>query len=93
MLRCRLHFSIGELIQTYKTQVLSTIEAATPAIYHAPPFFLGAVDRVQDRLLEELELTSLDSLAHFNLAPLSSRRDMSMLGLIHRVVLGEALAN
>ena len=30
----------------------------------------------------------VDALIHFNLAPLTTRRDMSILGVIHRTVLG-----
>ena len=30
-----------------------------------------------------------DALLHFNLAPLQSRRDMAMLGLLHRTALGK----
>ena len=33
-------------------------------------------------------MSSLDALLHFKLAPLSSRRDMANLGIIHRSVLG-----
>jgi hypothetical protein len=70
--------------------VLSYIEPGTPAFYHAAPSLLNELDRVQSRLLRELGLSELDALARYKLAPLSSRRDMAMLGLLHRVVLGEA---
>ena len=89
VLRCRRHYSAGEAVNMYKAQVLSFIEASTAAIYHAPPFFLSPVDRVQQRLLSELQISTGDALMHFNLAPLACRRDMAMLGLIHRAVLGE----
>ena len=50
------------------------------------------VDRVQTRFLEELSISPETALLEFKLAPLCARRDMAMLGLIHRVVLGEAPA-
>ena len=34
----------------------------------------------------------MNALTSFNLAPVASRRDVAMLGAIHRVVLGEAPA-
>ena len=62
----------------------------TPAIYHAPAFFLQSIDRIQETFLNELGVTAFEALSEYNLAHLSSRRDISMLGLIHRVVLGKA---
>ena len=51
---------------------------------------LDCVDRVQRRLLRELGLTELEGLTRYRLAPLPSRRDMAMLGVLHKVVLGLA---
>ena len=50
---------------------------------------LAPVDRVQRRLLRELALSEEEALEVYKLAPLSSRRDMAMLGLLHRVILGD----
>ena len=33
-------------------------------------------------------MSEKDALVHFNLAPLKARRDMAMLGVVHRTVLG-----
>ena len=41
----------------------------------------------QEKFLADVGISSKDALLHFNLAPLASRRDMAMLGLIHRTVL------
>ena len=49
---------------------------------------LQRLDRIQDRFLEELGLSAAEALLKHNLAPLSTRRDIAMLGLIHRTVLG-----
>ena len=40
--------------------------------------------------MRDLGLTLLDVHVHFKFAPLSSRRDMALLGLIHHSVLGKA---
>ena len=92
LLRSRRFFSTKELINLYKAQVLSYMESSTPGLYHAAPSVLGRVDRVQRRLLRELELSELEALQTHNLAPLASRRDIAMLGALHKVTLGTAPA-
>ena len=89
LLRGRCFFPLCSMARMYKMQVLSFIEAASPALYHAPNFFLSRLDGVQDHFLSELGVDTRDALLNFNLAPLAPRRDMAMLGLIHRTVLGE----
>ena len=44
---------------------------------------------MQERFLRHVNLPVEDALAGFNLAPLAARRDMAMLGLIHRARLGK----
>ena len=68
--------------------VLSFLEYRTPGIYHACDTSLLALDNVQRHLLEAAGLTAIDALFVCNLAPLGTRRDMALLGLIHRTVLG-----
>ena len=53
-------------------------------------FHLGACGPEQRRLLRELDLTDLEALRDYKLAPLSSRRDMAMLGALHKLCLGTA---
>ena len=80
------------LLRLYKQFVLSGIEFATPAIYHATEFALRPLERVQRRILEELQYDEKEALLVHALAPLPSRRDMAMLGLLHRINLGMAPA-
>ena len=61
-----------------------------PAYYHAPSFFLALIDRVQDRFLDELGMSPSTALWQFSLAPLTTRRDIAMLGLLQRISLGLA---
>ncbi len=90
LLRARRYYTTPELMHLYKAQVLSYIESATPGLYHAAPSVLDKVDRVQRRLLRELNLDEVEGLLDFRLAPLPSRRDMSMLGTLHKMTLGIA---
>eukprot|EP00969_Alexandrium_andersonii_P059879 2637446-Alexandrium_andersonii.AAC.1 len=50
---------------------------------------LTPIDTVQDRFLRSLGITSTEALFCFRLAPLSTRRDMAILGMVHRTVLGK----
>ena len=45
---------------------------------------------MQGNFLDELQVSDKDALFKFNLAPLSTRRDICMLGLLHRTQLGVA---
>ena len=92
ILRCRRFYSQREVMKLYKAQVLSFIESRTSAIHHAAPSVLDKVDRVQRRFLRELGLSETDALIRYKLAPLSARRDMAMLGLLHRASHGRAPA-
>ena len=73
----------------YKQQVLSFIEYRTGAIYHATTTVLNQLDRTQDNFFRELGIDSTAALMDFNLAPLSMRRDIALLGILHRAALGE----
>jgi len=81
-------FNVRVLVWLYKSHVLSFVEYSTPAIHHAPAFFLAQIDRVQETFLEEVGLSAEVALFDHGLAPLSSRRDIAMLGLLQRIVCG-----
>ena len=71
-----------------KLDCFSFIEYRAAAIYHACDSSLVALDHVQDKLLEAAGVSDVEALDVGNLAPLSARRDIALLGLIHRTVLG-----
>ena len=88
ILRTRRFHGVSQLVQVCKSKVLSFVEYRTPAVYHAAKTTLAGIDAVQRRFLRECGLSDKDALLHFNLGPLETRRDIAMLGLIHRSVLG-----
>ena len=45
---------------------------------------LDKIDAEQRHFLSEIGLSELDALKNFSLAPLATRRDIALLGLIHR---------
>ena len=54
---------------------------------------LEVVDRIQRGFLNEIGVDEFTAFMSFNLAPLSLRRDIAMLGMIHRTVWGEGPAH
>ena len=88
LLRAKRFFSTPALVGMYKSQVLPTVEFPTPAVYHCEATTLDQLDRVQKRFLRAVGLTAEEALVQYKLAPLQARRDMAMLGLVHRTVLG-----
>lgn len=89
LLRTKRFHTDAELLLLYKAQILSFIEYRTPAVYHACATHLDSIDAVQKRLLKALDMSPERAIVDFRLAPLSSRRDIAMLGIIHRSVLGK----
>ena len=92
LIRTRRFYCDAELVNLYKSHVLSYIEYRTSAIYHASLSILAPLDALQTRFLRSLGITPRDALMHFNLAPLSTRRDISILGVVHRTLLGSGPA-
>ena len=74
----------------YKRHVLSFIESGTPAFYHATPSILKLLDEIQNEFLESIAISKVDALITFNFARLGLRRDIYMLGALHRINLGIA---
>jgi hypothetical protein len=93
LLRTGKYYCDSEVMLLYKSHVLSYVEYRTPAVYHATDTVLAALERVQASLLRQTGISAMEALMVFNLAPLSARRDMAMLGLIHRTVLREGPAH
>ena len=77
----------AELVKLYKARVLGYVEYRTPAVYHATDTVLAPLNKLQDSFLRKLGITPLEALMEFRLAPLETRRDMAMLGLVHRAAL------
>ncbi len=78
------------MFQQFKTHVLCLLEQSAGAIYHASETHLASLDSVQTRFVHEMGLSEVDAFLHYNLAPLKLRRDIAVLGLLHKIQLGEA---
>ena len=92
ILRPRRFFQEREIISLYKSLVLSPLESGAVAYSHASRSVLETIDRIQRRLLRELDIDEVEAFERYKLAPLQTRRDIGMLGLLHRISLGLAPA-
>ena len=81
--RSHRYHSVAALIGLFKSKVLSFLEYRTAGIYHATDGALRPLDQVQEAFLEKLGVSPKEALMNFNLAPLSTRRDIAMLGVIY----------
>ena len=90
LLRMRGFFSFSDMINQYKTHIWSFTEYVNGCIYHAAPTHLEKFDRLQEHFLHELQSNASHAFKQENFAPPTLRRDIAMLGLIHKRVLGLA---
>ena len=89
LLRTRSHYSIASLIEQFKTHVWGLMEAHSGGIFHASTSILEQFAKSQIYFLEELGETEATAFLNFNFAPPALRRNIAMLGMIHKKVLGK----
>ncbi len=90
ILSTRSVYSVRDLIQQFKTHVWCLLEASNIAIYHVSATHLESIDVLQSQFVREIGLSEEQAFLEHNLAPLKLRRDISALGLLHKIQLGEA---
>ena len=76
------------MILQFKTHILSVLETHTGAIYHATTSALKKLDKLQIHFLEQLGLNEKQAFLQHNLLPLELRRDIAILGFLHKSNLG-----
>ena len=90
ILRTRSFYSLDGLLQQYKAHVLCILEGSACAIYHAAQSHLSTLDELQRRFVRKLGLNESEAfLRKGGLAPLELRRDIAVLGFLHKIQLGE----
>ena len=90
LLRSRQYYGTAELVLQFKSHILPILECGTAAIYHASDTILKQLDGIQAHFFRDLGLSENEAFTRFNLAPLCFRRDVAMLGLLHKCTLGIA---
>ena len=88
LLRTKRIYSIDDLVMQYKTHVWSILEYQNGTIMHAAPSALAKLDDMQRSFARQNQLTEGVAFLYYNFAPPSLRRDIGILGFIHKRVLG-----
>ena len=85
---CFARTAAAQILVLYKAKLLSYIGSRTAAIDHATDTVSARLDRVRRQFLQCVGLSAVEALTKFKLAPQTTRRDIAMLGLVHRTVFG-----
>ena len=88
ILRTRAYYDIANLILQFKTHIWGIVESRNGAIFHASTSLLDRFDSMQRGFLHELGIDESQAFLIHNFAPLTLRRDIGMLGFLHKRVLG-----
>jgi len=88
MLRTRGMYDQASMLMQYKTHIWSIIEHHSASIRHACASSLARLDSLQRGFLNEMDMTEDAAFIFHNFAPPTLRRDIGMLGFLHKRVLG-----
>ena len=88
ILRTRAYYSVPQLIMQFKTHIWGLMEFNMGGFFHAATFLLEKIDRAQSRFLRELAISPEQALLEFNFPSPQIRRNIGILGLLHKRVLG-----
>jgi len=88
LLRTRAHYSSAQLVDQFKTQVWGIMEAQSGGFFHASTSHLAKLDDVQRHFLNDIEVSEATAFIDMNFAPPTLRRNIGMLGLLHKRALG-----
>ena len=75
-------------LHLFQAKIWSYLEYRTSVIYHCNYELLGDLDALQTNFLCSLRITREVAALQYNFLPLNTRRDIAMLGLLHRAKLG-----
>jgi len=89
LLRTRGIYNHKDMFQQFKTHIWGGMEYQNGVILHAAPSSLDKIDRLQRHYVHELQLTEESAFLDYNFAPPSLRRDIGILGFLHKRVLGQ----
>jgi len=84
ILRTRAYYSVTELIGQYKTHVWSLVEMYSGAYFHAASTLLQKIGQVQRSFLNKLNVSEEHAFLTHNFAPTELRRNIAVLGMIHK---------
>ena len=80
-------YSPGDMLQQFKTHIWGYTEYTNGAIMHATETNLHRLDNLQKGFLRNLDISAEDAFVNHNFAPTNLRRDIGILGFIHKRIL------
>ena len=89
LLRTRCYYSTGDMVNQFKIHIWGLIEYQNGALCHACASSLARLDQAQASFVREFGLTEEMAFLDINFAPLCLRRDIRILGFIHKRVISE----
>ena len=87
LLRTRYIYDTENLIQQFKTHIWGHLEYVSGSILHATETVLGRLDRIQNSFLRDIDVTPEEAFLKYNFAPTVLRRDIGLLGFVHKATL------
>ena len=90
ILRTRGHYDTATLIQQFKTHVWGLMECHSGGIFHASTTLLNKIDGTHRRFLRDLGVSEAAAFLEHNFAPPTLRRNIGILGALHKRVLGKS---
>ena len=89
MLRLKSVYGLSNMIQQFETHIWGYYEHHNGSILHACDTTVNKLDRLQTHFLHELHIDPEPAFLEYNFAPSVLRRDIGLLGFIHKRVLGQ----
>ena len=88
IVRTRSHYSEKDLIAQFKTHVWGLMECHNGGIFHACSSILEKLDAVHYKFLRDIGVDHSSAFLNYNFAPPTLRRNIGILGLFQKRVLG-----
>ena len=89
LLRTRSCYDMNDMLGQFKTHIWGLIEYQNGAMIHASESTLDKIERLQRSFVSELRITEEMAFLDFNFGPLCLRRDIGLLGFLHKRVLNQ----
>ena len=84
LLRSRGTYDVKDMLCQFKTHIWGITEFANGAILHASKSSLNRLDNLQSSFLRDLGISEYQAFMEFNFAPAALRRDIGILGFLHK---------
>ena len=88
IVRTRTHYTEKDLISQFKTHIWGLMECHNGGIFHASSTILEKLEGVHYKFLRDIGVDPENAFLNHNFAPPNLRRNIGVLGMFHKRVLG-----